>query len=164
MLNLNFPPIYLISLLVILIILNLILIFWLFKLTRHYNQLINHSSSGKKSLITTFTQIQKTLAAHEKKLTHHRQVLDELKFKLRQPLQKVLFKRFNPFSHTGGNQSFMLALLDEDNNGILLTSLHSRENTRFYVKLIKDGEGVNYPLSQEEHSLLKQRRSSHAKA
>jgi len=49
--------------------------------------------------------------------------------------------RFNPFSQTGGNQSFSLALLDGNNNGLVISSLHSREGTRIYAKMVKEGEG-----------------------
>ena len=56
-------------------------------------------------------------------------------------IQKVGLVRFNPFSQTGGNQSFSLALLDGNNNGLVISSLHSREGTRIYAKMVKEGEG-----------------------
>mgnify|MGYP001564345562 FL=1 len=48
-------------------------------------------------------------------------------------LQKIGFNRYNPFTDTGGDQSFSAALLDENGNGIVISSLHSRENTRLYA-------------------------------
>lgn len=68
-------------------------------------------------------------------------------------LQKIGFKRFNPFHETGGNQSFILILLDKDNNGFIITSLHQREATRIYSKFIEKGESKN-KLSEEEKELL----------
>ncbi len=46
---------------------------------------------------------------------------------------------YNPFEDTGGNQSFALALLDADANGVMLTSLHSRQATRVYLRTIVGG-------------------------
>ncbi len=141
-----------------LLIILLLLLFWLWRLTSHYNRLIR--STKAKSLIKVLESLQKTLAQHEKKILKQEDHLSQLKTKLRQSLQKVILHRFNPFTHTGGKQSFILALLDEDDNGILLTSLHSRENTRFYVKSIKRGEGEEFDLSPEEEKILRSKRRS----
>lgn len=64
--------------------------------------------------------------------------------------QKVGLIRFNPFSETGGDQSFALALLDEHDSGFIISSLHSRENTRVYAKPVKKGEPLGYNFSREE--------------
>lgn len=57
--------------------------------------------------------------------------------------------RFNAFDDTGGNQSFALALLDGDGDGFVLSSLHSRQATRLYIKRISAGTS-ELPLSEEE--------------
>lgn len=57
--------------------------------------------------------------------------------------------RFNPFPDTGGNQSFALALLDESDEGFVVSSLHSRTGTRIYAKGIVDGK-ADIALSSEE--------------
>jgi hypothetical protein len=44
--------------------------------------------------------------------------------------QKVGLVRYNPFEDTGGNQSFALALLDANDDGIIVSSLHARGSTR----------------------------------
>ena len=64
-------------------------------------------------------------------------------------LQKVGLLRFNPFSDTGGDQSFAIAFLDHFNNGIVVSSLHGREGTRIYAKPIMAGKS-KYNLSAEE--------------
>ncbi len=70
-------------------------------------------------------------------------------------LQKIGFKRFNPFTNTGGNQSFTFCLLDENNTGIVISSLHSRESTRLYAKEIIKGKSSNISLSTEEQEVIK---------
>jgi len=51
-------------------------------------------------------------------------------------IQKVGLIRYNPFPDTGGDQSFVLALLDKNSNGILISSLHARTTTRWYAKKV----------------------------
>jgi len=63
---------------------------------------------------------------------------------------KINITRFNPFDNIGGDQSFILSILDQNNSGAILTSLHNRDLTRIYAKPIKNGEGDNITLSKEE--------------
>ena len=62
--------------------------------------------------------------------------------------------RFDAFADAGGAQSFALALVDDDGDGIVLTSLHSRPTTRVYVKAIRRGV-ADAPLSGEEEQALR---------
>ncbi len=70
-------------------------------------------------------------------------------------VQRVGIVRFNPFEDTGGNQSFVLALLDAEANGVLLTSLHARSGTRVYLRTVVGGR-CDVPLSAEETEALRQ--------
>ncbi|HEX7259667.1 MAG TPA: DUF4446 family protein [Candidatus Saccharimonadia bacterium] len=69
--------------------------------------------------------------------------------------QKISIVRFNPFGDTGGDQSFVLAVLDAHNSGYVITSIHGREGTRVYVKPIDYGKS-KYQLSEEEKKALAQ--------
>lgn len=69
-------------------------------------------------------------------------------------IQKVGIVRFNPFRDTGGDQSFAIALLNYYNNGLVVSSLFSREGTRVYTKPIKKGQS-EYNLSEEEKEAIK---------
>ena len=70
-------------------------------------------------------------------------------------VQKVGFLRFNPFHDTGGDNSFILVLLDRNNNGVLLSSLYIREGMRFYGKSVREGKSQQ-PISEEEKTVLDQ--------
>ena len=74
-------------------------------------------------------------------------------------VQNIGLVRFNPFEDTGSNQSFALALLDADANGVILSSLHSRQQTRVYLKAITGGR-CDSPLSAEETEALNQARAA----
>ena len=70
-------------------------------------------------------------------------------------VQKVGFLRFNPFHDTGGDQSFIVTLLDRENNDVLLSSLYAREGMRIYAKNIEKGKS-KHPLSEEEKQVLEE--------
>ena len=69
-------------------------------------------------------------------------------------ISKVGVVRFNPFKDTGGDQSFVIALLDSRNDGLVLSSLYTREGTRIYTKPIEKGAS-KYHLSKEEEEAIK---------
>ena len=69
-------------------------------------------------------------------------------------IQKVAVIRYNPFSDTGGDQSFAIALLDSLGNGVVLSSLHSRTDTRVFAKAVQGGRS-KYQLSDEEQDAIK---------
>lgn len=69
-------------------------------------------------------------------------------------LTKIKLHRFNPFDDVGSDQSFILCLLDQTNSGVIITSLHARNLTRFYAKAIKNGQPVDSSLSKEEKSVI----------
>lgn len=68
--------------------------------------------------------------------------------------QKFEISKYNPYADTGGNQSFSLVLLDGKQNGLVLTSLHSRSGTRIYIKPVEKGK-AQLELSKEEQETLK---------
>lgn len=67
---------------------------------------------------------------------------------------KSAVQRFNPFKEVGGNQSFAVSLLDGKNNGVVISSLHTREGTRVYAKPVKNGEADGFPLTEEEKATI----------
>lgn len=81
------------------------------------------------------------------------QSLEDLKKQGNFSIQKVGIVRYNPFSNVGGDQSFSVALLDGDNNGVVITSLFSRDGNRVYGKALKSGAS-EYSLSKEEKQAI----------
>ncbi|HEV8536393.1 MAG TPA: DUF4446 family protein [Candidatus Limnocylindria bacterium] len=69
-------------------------------------------------------------------------------------IQRVGVVRFNPFADTGGDQSFAIALLDADGNGLVLSSLHSRTDTRVFAKQVQGGRS-KHALSDEEQDAIR---------
>jgi hypothetical protein len=73
----------------------------------------------------------------------------------RKNFQKMGFVRFNPFGDAGGSISFVLALLDADDNGVVISSLHGREGNRTYAKEVKKGTSKS-ELTEEEKQAIKE--------
>ncbi|MDQ5976446.1 MAG: hypothetical protein QG664_359 [Patescibacteria group bacterium] len=69
-------------------------------------------------------------------------------------LHKHAVLRFNPFKEVGSNQSFSVALLDGDDSGVVISSLHTREGTRVYAKPIQKGKDAGFPFTEEEKSVI----------
>ena len=69
--------------------------------------------------------------------------------------KKMGFIRFNPFNEVGGDQSFSLALLNGNDDGIVISSLYSRQESRVYAKTVNKGEST-YSLSKEEQKAISQ--------
>jgi uncharacterized protein DUF4446 len=78
----------------------------------------------------------------------------ELQALSQQSIQKVGVVRFNPFADTGGDQSFAVALLDADGNGVVLSSLHGRADTRIFAKPVQRGRS-KHALSDEEQDAIR---------
>lgn len=72
---------------------------------------------------------------------------------LKRAMSNVGITRFNAFDDVGGEQSFAVALLDSDRNGVVLSSLYGRQDSRVYAKAIYNGQGER-PLSAEEQQAL----------
>lgn len=70
-------------------------------------------------------------------------------------VQKVGLIRFNPFKELGGDHSFCLAILDGEDSGVVITSLHARDRTRVYMKAIKKGKSETEFSEEEKKALAK---------
>ena len=79
---------------------------------------------------------------------------ESLEVRSRGSLQHIGMVRFNPFEDTGSDQSFAIALLDDRRDGIVLSSLHGRANTRLFAKPVEGGES-KHTLSEEEAQAIR---------
>lgn len=107
-----------------------------------------------KEILSQFQELKLSL----EKLS---QELGILKKKNSFAIQKLGIVRFNPFKETGGNQSFSIALLDDHNNGLVITSLYGREGNRVFAKPIENNKS-KYLLSEEEKKALEKAKKSNS--
>ena len=74
--------------------------------------------------------------------------------KLKKSIRGLNTIRFNPFPDQGGNQSFAIGMLNEEGDGVVLSSLYSRDRMSVFAKPIKNKKS-EYELSAEEKEALK---------
>ena len=83
----------------------------------------------------------------------------ELDNDLAKCIQKVGIVRYSAFKDTGSDLSFTLALLDVNNNGVVLNGIYSREMSNIYAKPVKAGEST-YIMSEEEREAIRRAMNS----
>ena len=99
-----------------------------------------------KEILAQFKELKENFEKISKELGNLKK---ENKFNI----QKLGIVRFNPFKEIGGNQSFSIALLDGNDDGIVITSLYTKEGNRVYGKPIKNGKS-EYLLSEDEKEAI----------
>ena len=106
--------------------------------------------------------LEQTLTAHldkveqtQRQMTALEQAVAVLQTQLPGCLQRVHLLRYDAFEDVGGEQSFSLALLNAQNDGLVLSSVYSRMEVRVYAKAIQNGR-PSHTLSQEEERLLRE--------
>lgn len=90
-----------------------------------------------------------------KSLSEIENKVEDLIFNSKFYIQKIGLVRFNPFNDTGGDQSFILALVDDNDSGVVISGLHTRNGTRWYAKEVNNGKGVEHELSSDEVKAIK---------
>lgn len=141
-----------VTLLAISLVLNGILLFWMRQTEKRLRRLFQ----GKKGadLEDAIETLASRAALLESKTTMHDATLAEHNSRIRRAVTSVPLSRFNPFPDVGGNQSFALSLLDEDGNGVVVSSLYSRERMSVFAKGVKARKGEQ-ELSEEESAIIK---------
>jgi hypothetical protein len=116
------------------------------RLQMHYQRLTRHGGGNLEAVLERHLDIVDQSAERIAELDATCRALEE---SLGHAVQRVGLVRFNPFSDTGGDQSFSIALLDGRGDGIVISSLFSRTETRVFAKPIHDGTS-KYNLTGEE--------------
>lgn len=110
---------------------------------------------GKKAkdLEDTIINLENDIVELKKAKETTEKELVEINAKLRKSIRGLETVRFNPFPDQGSNQSFVIGILNEDNDGVVLSSLYSRERMSVFAKPIKNGKS-EYELTEEEKTAL----------
>lgn len=96
---------------------------------------------GKK-----INKIEETEATIEK----HLSTIDN---RLNKSIRKIETIRFNPFIDAGSNQSFAIALVNDEGDGVVMSSLYARDRMSVFAKPITKGKS-DFELSSEEKEVL----------
>ena len=134
---------------------------WLLVLTIFFWQMFSHYSrlakgANNKNLKSILEDILSKIDLHNKDIESIKKYCDNLERDGLLHVQKIGLHRFNPFKDTGGDQSFVLSLVDANDTGIIISALYSRSGTRWYAKRVVNGKGIDHELTGEEKKVLKE--------
>ena len=134
---------------------------WLLILTIFFWQMFSHYSrlakgANNKNLKSILEDILSKIDLHNKDIESIKKYCDNLERDGLLHVQKIGLHRFNPFKDTGGDQSFVLSLVDGSDTGIIISALYSRSGTRWYAKRVVNGKKADHELTDEEKKVLKE--------
>jgi hypothetical protein len=130
----------------------LILSFIVYKTRQHYLNLISRTKKQRiDEILEKLVEDDHELSAQVE--TIRKELLGVMK-DLKTRFKKVGLVRFNPFKRTGLDQSFVLALLNDEKSGIVINFIYTHEGVRVYAKKVKGGTGDGYTLSDEEREAI----------
>lgn len=153
LLNIN-PLFYIIILFIIVIILLIVTITLSSKVSRmmkKYERFMKGKNAEDLDEI-----LHQTLDKMDKiELAHHRSMIkiDEGLNSIGSTFKKVGIVKYDAFKEMGGNLSFALAMLNSENNGFIINTMHGRESSYTYIKEIINGEAYS-TLGEEEKEAL----------
>lgn len=138
----------LVILIIILIITCIISLIQFNKLSKRYKNFIKKMSNGSnfEETLNIFMNRVNTVAQENEEIIEYCKKLDN---NITKCIKKVGIVRYNAFKDTGSDLSFALALLNDDNTGVVLNGIYSRDMSNIYAKPINKGKSP-YVLSEEE--------------
>ena len=135
-------------LLIVLLISYVVLIIKTSNLNKRYKQFMKKLGNGKnieEDLENYMYRVEKV----ERQNSELHLICKEMGNQLSGCVQKIGIVRYNAFKDTGSDLSFALALLDEDNTGVVMNGIYSREMSNIYAKPVEKGKSP-YTISEEE--------------
>lgn len=134
-----------------------ILVFWIayntYRFMTTFNKLF--STSKQTDWQKILKELLKTLDKQAEEIEDIEKAIKFLDQERKTAFKKIGLVRFNPFSDTGGTQSWALAILSQDKSGFVISSLHSRQNTRWFIKGIDKAKSIDVDLSKEEKEAVR---------
>lgn len=150
-LDIGIVLIVLLVLLIAAIVLIIVCIVKITKLNKKYSRFMKgkKASSLEEEIFRMFEE-NKSMSENIRKNTLDIKYIEE---KMRFTYQKMGMVKYDAFDQMGGKLSFCITLLDDENNGFMLNSVHNTGSSYCYLKRIKDGK-CNIELSGEEQAAL----------
>jgi hypothetical protein len=136
---------------VVALILGLLLTNRIAKMRRDYRLL--QAADGTDSFIEIVARKTEEVALLQAEVEQLGVALQRTRADLAQALRHVSVVRYDAFADMGGRMSFSAALTDDHADGIILTTIHARSESRTYIKGIRRGE-ADVLLSPEERQAL----------
>lgn len=114
---------------------------------KRYKQMMD--GTGVEDLEGLLIDLKNQQARLEENQNDHSLQLERINQLLPKQKAKIGIKRYNAFGERGNELSFSAAFVDDQNNGIIITGLYSRDGSYVYAKPLEQGAS-SYALSSEE--------------
>jgi hypothetical protein len=136
----------------------LLLLFWIIRLEIKLKKLLGSKNGSLDDTISSIRKDTDTLKKYAEKTKNELEIVDK---KLKKTVSGNETVRFNPFKGTGSgsNQSFATALVNSEGNGVIISSIYSRDHISIFSKPIKDSAS-EYELTPEEKTALQKAQES----
>ncbi len=130
-----------------LIILMIILIIYVYKLSKIIKKL-SYGKDGKslEEIIYENNKLSKKIVKEQKIESND---INKLKSDISNTIQNISVIRFDALKNSGGLQSFSIGLTDNNKNGVVISSMYTRDHTNIFAKEIINGKS-KHTLTEEE--------------
>ena len=123
----------------------------------HLEMRLNRLFKGKSA--ESLESLMRELVTHVEFLdgesTKHKGDIEGISARIRRQGHGVKIMRFNPFKDVGGTQSFAVAIVNEEGNGVVFSSLYSRERMSVFAKPVTKGTS-DIELTEEETTVVEE--------
>lgn len=123
------------------------------KLRKQYVEVMG--GTGVTDLEDVILELRNTIAAQEEHAQRMQKQLEQVEQVQQQEKGRIGVLRYNAFADQGSDLSFSIAVVNTAQDGVVLSGIHSRENTYVYAKPLDKGES-SYPLTPEERKAIEQ--------
>lgn len=132
-------------------VITLINIVWIIKTEKRLKRFF----SGKKAkdLEESIETLEENISRLKSAKENMEKEITEINKKLKKSIRGLETIRFNPFPDQGSNQSFAVGMVNEDGDGVVFSSLYSRDRMSVFAKPIKNSKS-EYELTAEEKEVL----------
>lgn len=137
----------------VLLIVVVILMIRIGKMNKRYKKLVGNSSI--ENVDDLLMSMQEGIRNLEQSGKQQADAIDGIRQVMKEMKARVAVTRYNAFSQHGSDLSFSVAILDEEQDGVVLTGIHSREESYVYAKPVQKGQS-SYALSPEEKQVIAQ--------
>ena len=134
-----------------------IALFFVVRLEMRLNKLFRGAKAD--SLESLIREVVEAVTMLNERADSHATTMKTLESRLEKHGRGVKLLRFNPFTDVGGNQSFAVAIVNKEGDGVVFSSLYSRERMSVFAKPIKGGAS-DIELTPEEQSVVEDAQKS----
>lgn len=139
--------------LLVVLILAIAALVKLSRLQKRYKKLIGNASvDNVDDLLLSIQERINGLTAENKQQAD---AISGIRTRMKTMKSNVAMKRYNAFSQQGSDLSFSIAITDEEQNGLVITGIHNREESYLYAKPVENGHS-SYTLTPEEKETIAQ--------